>query len=159
VRRGRGGSFHHLPTAQASVVHVAGTLDIASAHGSGLEVIFRRYDSNGEGTLDIDEFTRAVEDLGFDPSFAHNLFIDLDDDGSGAVCCSELVDTLKKGRTSVSDETKKFLVNLATAHRHPPPRHRASPLRLATSPHHCVSPPRLATGPRRRASPPRHMTA
>jgi hypothetical protein len=56
------------------------TLDVASAHGTGLEVIFRRYDSNGEGTLDVDEFSRAVEDLGFDTGFAHNLFVELDDD-------------------------------------------------------------------------------
>lgn len=67
------------------------TLDVASMQGcGGLEAIFKRYDSSGEGVLDAFEFSSAVEDMGFDTSFAHSLFVQLDDDGSGSVSCAEV---------------------------------------------------------------------
>ena len=91
------------------------TLDVATMHGSGLEAIFKRYDSNGEGTLDASEFAMAVEDMGFDSLMAHSLFMELDDDGSGAVSCAELVEALKSRPKSVSTESKKFLTTLAFA--------------------------------------------
>ena len=38
------------------------TLEVARTQGGGLEGIFRRYDTSGGGTLDIREFSLAVED-------------------------------------------------------------------------------------------------
>ena len=61
------------------------TLDIATQHGCGLEAIFKKYDKNKTGLLDPNEFALAVEDMGFAATFAHDLFIDLDDDFSGEV--------------------------------------------------------------------------
>ena len=89
------------------------TLDIASNQGYGLEVVFRKYDTSGEGTLDAAEFALAVEDLGFTATFAHDLFVELDDDNSGAVSYAELTQTLRERARSVSDGTKKFLTTLA----------------------------------------------
>lgn len=51
------------------------TLDVATQHGCGLEAIFRRYDTSGEGVLDVSEFSNAVEDMGFDTGFAADLFM------------------------------------------------------------------------------------
>ena len=59
-------------------------LDVASANGCGIETVFKKYDTSGEGHLDAEEFACAVEDLGFSTSFAHDLFVDMDE---GAHAC------------------------------------------------------------------------
>ena len=64
------------------------SLDMASKQGCGLVAIFQKYDTSGEGVLDASEFALAVEDLGFSATFAHDLFVELDDDNSGAVSCA-----------------------------------------------------------------------
>ena len=51
-------------------------------HTTGLEALFRRYDTNGEGTLDAAEFSLACEDLGFG-ALSFDLFRELDPDESG----------------------------------------------------------------------------
>lgn len=79
------------------------TLDVASKQGCGLETIFKKYDTSGEGMLDANEFSLAVEDLGFSATFAHDLFVELDDDNSGAVSYTELTATLKSRIGSVRD--------------------------------------------------------
>ena len=89
------------------------TLDMATAQGCGLESLFRKYDTSGEGMLDANEFALAVEDLGFSATFAHDLFVDLDDDNSGAVSYSEITQTLKERVGGVSEESKKLLTTLA----------------------------------------------
>jgi len=48
----------------------------AEQTGAGIEMIFRKYDENGEGSLDAAEFSRAVEDMGFG-SIAHELFLEV----------------------------------------------------------------------------------
>ena len=59
------------------------TLSVAHEHtGAGLEAIFRRYDENGEGNLDIHEFKHVCEDTGFD-DMSENIFKELDLDASG----------------------------------------------------------------------------
>ena len=89
------------------------TLDVAAQQGCGLETIFQKYDTSGEGLLDANEFALAVEDLGFTATFAHDLFVELDDDNSGAVSYTELTKTLKDRVGNVAEETKKFLTTLA----------------------------------------------
>ena len=54
-------------------------LDVASANGCGIGTMFKKYDKSGEGQLDAEEFAAAVEDLGFSTSFAHDLFVDMDE--------------------------------------------------------------------------------
>ena len=89
------------------------SLSLAKAQGCGLEAIFHRYDKSGEGTLDVNEFALAVEDMGFPSKFAMELFIELDNDGSGAVSHIELIDALLERSTAISKDTKKFLTCLA----------------------------------------------
>ena len=66
------------------------TLDVATKQGCGLELIFKKYDTSNDGVLDSSEFALAVEDLGFTATFAHELFVDLDEDNSGAVTVDEV---------------------------------------------------------------------
>lgn len=88
-------------------------LDVASSMGCGLEVIFQKYDTSGEGHLDANEFASAVEDLGFSTHFAHDLFVEMDDDNSGTVDCSEIGAALRQHVSSLGEDTKKFLATLA----------------------------------------------
>ena len=89
------------------------SLDVATRMGCGLEAFFERYDTGGEGTLDAHEFSLAVEDLGFSATFAHDLFLELDDDNSGSISYTELTSTLKERLGSISNESKKFLTTLS----------------------------------------------
>ena len=84
--------------------------------GTGLEVFFRRYDTNREGSLDAREFAQAAEDLGFGP-VAHELFLELDPDESGSVTYGELIAYLRANRNIVpfSSNAKRFLTGLAYA--------------------------------------------
>ena len=74
--------------------------------------MFRKYDKDNEGTLDAMEFSRACEDMGFG-SMAHELFLELDQDGSGSVAYSELEDMLRQRRATVGRNAKLFLTSLA----------------------------------------------
>ena len=58
--------------------------------GAGLESVFNRYDASNEGAFDSREFAQAAEDMGFGP-LAHELFVELDPDGSGKVSHDEMV--------------------------------------------------------------------
>ena len=90
------------------------TLEVATAHGSGLDAIFRRYDKSGEGVLDASEFALAVEDMGFDTGFAHNLFVELDCDGSGSISAKELIEALRPSASSnLTASTRKFVTTFA----------------------------------------------
>ena len=84
--------------------------------GSGIEAVFRRYDKNHEGSLDAREFAMAAEDMGFG-DVAHELFLELDPDGSGSVTHSELEHFLKEAaryrKQGCSNNAKKFLTQLA----------------------------------------------
>lgn len=89
------------------------TLEVASAQGCGLELVFRKFDRSGEGVLDANEFALAVEELGFSATFAHDLFVDLDSDNSGAISYGELGQTIKARVGAVSETSKKLLTTLA----------------------------------------------
>ena len=45
-------------------------------NGRGLEPIFRRYDQNGTGTLDANEFAQICTDINFG-MYAHDIFVEL----------------------------------------------------------------------------------
>ena len=66
----------------------------ATVHGAtSLKQAFSKYDKDGTGLLDAREFQMACQDMGFG-SVAHEIFADLDQDGSGAVSYRELAQTL-----------------------------------------------------------------
>ena len=92
------------------------TLSVAATRGGdGIEAIFRRYDKTGEGVLDAAEFSRAVEDMGFG-SVGHELFLELDKDGSGSVSYAEVVKLLRERSLNVGHDCKRFLTALAYDH-------------------------------------------
>ena len=94
----------------------------------GLRSLFECYDKDGTGCIDMHEFQRICDDLGFGGA-AHQIFMDLDEDNSGHVQYSELIDRLMPSPESItkvkkskagaaynpgsrmeSDETKRFLM-------------------------------------------------
>ena len=89
------------------------TLSVAAEQsGTGLESLFRRYDSNGTGTLDADEFAKACGDINFG-AYAHEVFLDLDMDNSGCISYHELMDSLKKRKAAINRDSKRFLTQLS----------------------------------------------
>ena len=96
---------------------------VEEMNGAGLEAVFRRYDVNGEGTLDAREFALAAEDLGFGP-IAHDIFLELDPDESGNITHGELISFVKNAARArmpgVSNSAKNFLVGLAYEASAPP---------------------------------------
>jgi hypothetical protein len=94
------------------------TLDMAIQQGCGLEAVFAKYDLDGRGTLDANEFSMAVEDLGFSATIAHELFVELDDDDSGAVEYAELTETIAKRVGAISEQSKKLLTTFAFKEAH-----------------------------------------
>lgn len=84
--------------------------------GSGLDAVFNRYDASSEGALDAREFAQAAEDMGFGP-LAHELFLELDPDGTGSVTHEELSKFLKRTAQNrskgCSNLAKRFLTGLA----------------------------------------------
>ena len=83
----------------------------------GLMAIFQHYDKSpggkfGEARLDSVEFSRAVEDMGFG-SLAHELFLELDHDGSGSISYAELEGLLKARSLQVGKGCQQFLTALA----------------------------------------------
>jgi len=94
------------------------TLDLAGQQGCGLEALFKKYDTTGEGVLDANELGLAIEDLGFTTSFAHDLFLELDDDNSGSVSFAELTTVIKQKVGSLSSDSKQLLNTLAFTEAH-----------------------------------------
>ena len=89
------------------------TLDVASVQGGGLVHIFEKYDNGGEGMLDASEFALAIEDLGFTSTFAHDLFVEMDEDNSGAISYKELNVTIKRHVKNMSTNAKALVASLA----------------------------------------------
>ena len=88
------------------------TLAIADTSGAGLIAIFERYDTSGEGQLDAQEFEMAVEDMGYG-GFGHELFLELDVDGSGHVSYGEILNLLKSRTDRISFTNKRVITAMA----------------------------------------------
>jgi len=60
---------------------------------TGLSRQFKIFDDNNSGTLDIDEFTKAIKDYGveIEEIDIHNLFKTMDLDGSGDIDFNEFL--------------------------------------------------------------------
>lgn len=78
--------------------------------GTGIDSVFRRYDKSGRGALTITEFCTAAEELGFGAA-AHDVFIELDPDGSGQVSYSEM--KIMLGQRLLSPIAKRFIRAMA----------------------------------------------
>ena len=78
--------------------------------GTGIESVFRRYDKMGRGALTITDFCTAAEELGFGAA-AHDVFMELDPDGSGQVGYSEMRKELQ--HRSLSPISKRFIRAMA----------------------------------------------
>ena len=88
-------------------------LGMACQNGGGLEAVFKKYDSDGAGLLDLIEFSLAVEDLGFSATFASDIFLALDEDNSGFITYAEILTMLRARAGVVSNSTKKILASIA----------------------------------------------
>lgn len=78
----------------------------------GLRALFQEYDKDGTGSIDMHEFQRITDDLGFGGA-AHEIFLDLDDDNSGFIQYSEVIDRLVPSAADPlksTTTTKKFLM-------------------------------------------------
>ena len=69
--------------------------------GTGVEAVFRQYDKNGEGVLDVAEFSRAVEDMGFGPK-AHEIFLQVQPLSTSALLFHWVVRRLSLTRPSAT---------------------------------------------------------
>ena len=88
-------------------------LNVAKEQSSmGLVSIFQRYDLDNTGTLDAEEFKRACTDINFG-DYAHDIFLELDEDGSGTVSYNEVMEKLMHCKGSFNSDSKKFLTSLA----------------------------------------------
>ena len=71
---------------------------LVSRHGvDALRAVFLQADTDGSGMIDESEFAQVAEAMGFG-SVAHEVFHDLDDDGSGSVTYNELLSNLSEGQ-------------------------------------------------------------
>lgn len=81
-------------------------------HMQALQDQFKKYDATGDGQLNSLEFRKAVEPFGFG-AMAHDIFVELDIDGTGTVSYMELIQTLKARRTEVSEGSKRLLTAMS----------------------------------------------
>lgn len=82
--------------------------NISTQFGEGaLRIAFASYDRDGTGSLDALEFAAACKDLGFEMA-AHQIFRELDSDGSGEVSYAELVHRVLE--SVPSDQTTRDLL-------------------------------------------------
>ena len=83
----------------------------ARRHGAvSLAYAFQKYDRDGTGMLDADEFAACCEDLGFG-AVAYNIFRELDTNCSGSISYGELSETLA-GSAPVDTKTKQLFAAL-----------------------------------------------
>ena len=92
------------------------TVQVATQYGgnqiSGLQEQFKKFDTSGDGQLNSLEFRNAVEPFGFG-AVAHDMFLELDLDGTGTVSYTELMQTLKSRRVSVTSGVKKLMTSMS----------------------------------------------
>ena len=79
---------------------------------SGLEQTFKKFDKTGDGSLNLREFSQAIEHFGFG-QIGHQIFHELDHDNSGTVSYVEVVKSLKAKRGSYSDSCKRLLTQMS----------------------------------------------
>ena len=77
--------------------------------GTGLEEVFQRYDADHIGTLNVSEFARAAEDIGYG-DIANDIFMEFNPDNSGTVSHAEILQMIKSH--SVSRDAKRFLTEI-----------------------------------------------
>ena len=77
-----------------------------------LNAVFREYDTNRTGTLDGAEFAALAAKLGFG-TVAHNIFRDLDINGTGALSYSEVIHPSSHVLQACDHATKSLLISLA----------------------------------------------
>ena len=73
-----------------------------------LRAAFKRWDRDKSGYLDSAEFDAAATELGFG-TVAHELFVALDTNNSGAIRYEELADVLRKDAETTSRAAKEML--------------------------------------------------
>ena len=98
---------------RASLCIIPATCSTPGIHSYVLRLnqrCLRRYDTDHCGKLDASEFALACEDLGFS-SISHDLFLELDPDGSGTVSADELMGAIRQ--RGASREAKRFLYGLS----------------------------------------------
>ena len=78
--------------------------------GDGLLGIFQRYDANGSGSIDIAEFTRVVEDMGWDAKTAEEVFDELPVRRDGTVDYLNLLEVFRK--SSLLDDRRSSTMAL-----------------------------------------------
>lgn len=79
---------------------------------SSLEKCFNRFDTTGDGELNLREFTQAVEIFGFG-ELGHDIFEELDANHSGAVSYVELFAAVKARKGHYSIDTQRLLTAMS----------------------------------------------
>ena len=89
------------------------TLDhMATKHGvDSIERMFKKYDKDGTGLLDTAEFDRLAEQNGFGAG-SLNIFRELDDDDSGTVSYTEIIEKMKDKKQQLSGNTQQMLAQV-----------------------------------------------
>ena len=79
---------------------------------SGIEEMFRKFDSSGDGELNLLEFVKVLDHLGFG-SKGPEIFMQLDKEGDGKISYMELLKALKSRRGEYSCDAQRLLVTMA----------------------------------------------
>lgn len=71
----------------------------ADAERAVFEAMVARYDANGDGAINLDEFAKALGTVSLDEAAQHSIFTAWDTDGDGAIAPTEL----QKGYAAIKD--------------------------------------------------------
>ena len=87
------------------------TLDLAArdSMGHGWHSLFESFDYGGEGCLSAIEFTLAIESMGFQTSFAQDLFCEMDTNHSGSITYDEFHKQLSQ--IKLTGSAQRFVAN------------------------------------------------
>ena len=75
---------------------------------------FRKYDTTGDGSLNLAEFTAAVGPFGYADA-AGSIFAEILEEGSGKISYTDLVGWMKRNRKPIGDDCRKLLTQMAFA--------------------------------------------
>ena len=86
-----------------------------SGMSQNIKDTFQKFDSGGDGEVNMGEFIQAIAPYGFG-DVAHQIFRELDNDGSGTIKFEELLGCLKLNHVqNMSDDAKRLLVKMSFA--------------------------------------------